>query len=73
MVCILLNILSMALSFEGQTKEYETVLEGINYFFTTIFCLEAILKIIAMGIKAYWMSGWNQLAITVNFAFYCLK
>lgn len=60
MICILLNIVSMALSFENQTDSYTTILEGINYFFTSVFFMESSLKIISMGFKAYWMSGWNR-------------
>ena len=60
MICILLNILSMALTFENQSASYTTILEGVNYFFTTVFFLESSLKIVAMGFKAFWMSGWNK-------------
>jgi len=60
MICILLNILSMALTFENQSASYGTILEGVNYFFTTVFFMESSLKIMAMGFKAFWMSGWNK-------------
>ena len=60
MTCILLNILSMALTFENQSASYTTMLEGVNYFFTTVFFLESSLKIVAMGFKAFWISGWNK-------------
>jgi hypothetical protein len=35
-------------------------LDAINYFFSSIFLIECILKITAMGFKGYWMSIWNQ-------------
>jgi len=60
MICILLNILSMALTFENQSASYSTILDGVNYFFTTVFFIESSLKIVAMGFKAFWMSGWNK-------------
>jgi len=59
MICILLNILSMALNYEASSQHYNSILEGINYVFTTIFFLESSLKIIALGLKGYWVSGWN--------------
>ena len=58
--CILFNIITMALYWENQSQEMRTVLEGINYFFTGIFIMEAILKIIAMTPRGYWISGWNK-------------
>lgn len=49
----------MGLNYEGSSDYYNSVLEGINYFFTSIFFLESLLKIIALGFKGYWVSGWN--------------
>lgn len=50
----------MALSYESSSDEYNSALEGINYFFTAIFCCESMLKILSMGFNGYWISGWNQ-------------
>ena len=33
-------------------------MEQVNYFFTAIFALEAVIKIIALG-KIYFKDGWN--------------
>ena len=49
----------MALNYEASSQNYNSILDGINYFFTTIFFLESSLKIIALGFKGYWVSGWN--------------
>ena len=49
----------MALNYEASSQSYNSILDGINYFFTTIFFLESSLKIIALGFKGYWVSGWN--------------
>lgn len=65
MVCIILNILTMALSYEGSSKEYQSVLEDINLGFTIIFILEAVLKIIAFNPKGFWISGWNRFDLFV--------
>ena len=35
------------------------ILESINYFFTGVFTLEAIIKIIGLGFKGYFSKGWN--------------
>ena len=35
------------------------ILEYINYFFTAVFTLEAIIKIIGLGFKGYFTKGWN--------------
>lgn len=60
MICIILNIICMALSYETSPPEYPSILEGINYFFTSIFIIESILKITSVGIKGYWISSWNK-------------
>lgn len=59
MVCIVLNMILMAVSFEGQSDEYTYVLEVINYFFTAIFAFEALLKMIAQG-GSYFYNAWNK-------------
>lgn len=60
MVCIILNIATMAMAFEGQTVQYTEILENINLAFTSVFIMETSLKIIAYGPKGFWSSGWNQ-------------
>ena len=59
MACILLNIISMGMTYEEQGQTYTTVLEAINYFFSSIFFIECVLKVTAMGFKGYCMSYWN--------------
>lgn len=56
----MLNIFTMGLVYEGASDSYNLVLEVINYVFTSIFFLECIFKIIAMGFKGYFMNGWNK-------------
>ena len=43
----------MAMTYETATNTYTTVLETINYFFTGVFILEAILKIMTLGFHGY--------------------
>lgn len=65
MFCIISNIVTMALTFDGTTPEYDTVLENINYFFTAVFILECILKFVGLGVRAFWYSGWNRFDLFV--------
>jgi hypothetical protein len=51
MVCIVLNILTMAMTFEGSVPEYDKILENINLFFTSVFISETTFKIISLGFK----------------------
>ena len=59
MICILINILCISLSYDSSSLNYKIFLEKINYFFTFVFLIEALLKIIALGFDGYWISGWN--------------
>ncbi|EGR28449.1 hypothetical protein IMG5_174880, partial [Ichthyophthirius multifiliis] len=60
MLCIVLNIISMAVDYEGSTLEYNQALEQINLVFTSIFMIELVFKLIALGFKGYWISSWNR-------------
>lgn len=59
MGCIILNIFTMAATFEGQSDNYSDILEKINYFFTAAFTLECGAKLIAHG-GNYFGSAWNK-------------
>lgn len=65
MTCIVLNIVTMALTYEGSPASYDTVLENINYFFTSVFILECIMKFVGLGVRAFWYSGWNRFDLFV--------
>ena len=58
--CISANIIVLSLNYEGSTNTYDTTLENINYFFTGIFIIEFIIKIIALGPQRYIDSNWNK-------------
>ena len=49
MLCIVLNIITMAMTYETATDEYNNVLNNINLFFTSVFILEAVMKLFAYG------------------------
>ncbi|KAF4133455.1 Voltage-dependent L-type calcium channel domain-containing protein [Phytophthora infestans] len=56
--CVLLNTVFMAMDYFGEEDLYETGLNYLNYFFSGIFALEAVVKIIGLG-KYYWKEPWN--------------
>jgi hypothetical protein len=60
MGCIFLNCFTMALNYEGCTETYERNLILANYFFTVIFTIEFLLKLIAYGFLGYFHQGWNR-------------
>lgn len=60
MACIIFNIVTMAMGYEGSTLSYDQILVNINFFFTAVFIIEALLKIITFGIKGYFIYGWNR-------------
>lgn len=60
MVCIVSNIVSMALGMEGASADYQEALSNVNLSFSIIFMAEAVIKLIAYGPKGYFRSGWNQ-------------
>lgn len=59
MTFIVFNIVTMGLSKEDAAPEYDLALNNINLVFTSIFIMEAILKLIALGPVGYMRNGWN--------------
>jgi len=43
---IVLNMIQMALTYEGSTPGMDTFLRVSNYFFSLVFLIEAILKLL---------------------------
>lgn len=56
MVCIILNIVTMGMVYEGSSDEYNDVLEKVNLFFTFVFILELIIKVTGLGPKLFWVN-----------------
>lgn len=48
----------MAVNYEGSSVQYNSILDYINYFFTAVFALECIFKLIAFG-WSYFRNSWN--------------
>ena len=60
MVVIFLNMIFMALSYEGSSSSFNLFLTIVNYIFTGIFIIECLIKLIAYGIRPYFHSSWNR-------------
>jgi hypothetical protein len=58
MGCIIANMIVMGITFEGESTSYTLVLTYINFVFTGIFIIEAIMKLTAFGFT-YFRSSWN--------------
>lgn len=56
--CILANTIAMAMVSYREPTEMTQALEMLNYFFTIVFNIEMILKLLAQG-KTYFRVGWN--------------
>ncbi len=68
LVSIILNIITMGLSYDDSSQDYTDVLKYVNWGFSAIFLIEMILKHLGLGFKRYWFSGWNQFDAFVVFA-----
>jgi len=58
MICIVLNMFQMCITFEGASSSITQITDYLNYFFTTVFIVEALLKFIAFGFS-YFRDSWN--------------
>lgn len=56
-----LNVVTMAMEFYMMPKALSYVLKIFNYFFTAVFILESLMKILALGIPIYFEDKWNKL------------
>jgi len=58
MIFIMLNMITMAIEFEGMSAAYEKGLEYVNMTFLTIFTLECIIKVLGLRLY-YFKEPWN--------------
>ncbi|CAB4069624.1 CACNA1D [Lepeophtheirus salmonis] len=56
---ILLNTISLAMSFYNQPQIYSDFLDLLNYIFTIFFALEFVIKMAAFRPKEYFCDPWN--------------
>jgi hypothetical protein len=57
--CILLNMVVMAIYFEGMSLDFKDELDFYNNVFTIIFFAETVLKMLALWPARYFKAGWN--------------
>lgn len=70
---IVLNTKILTLEYHNMPNELDYILKISNYFFTTVFVVETIMKLIALGVKRYLEEKWNQLDFVIIFAtIFCL-
>ncbi|XP_058876232.1 voltage-dependent T-type calcium channel subunit alpha-1I-like, partial [Acipenser ruthenus] len=62
-ICI--NVITMSLEHYNQPRSLEIALKYCNYFFTTTFVLESILKLVAFGFRRFFKDRWNQLDLAI--------
>ncbi|GFW92653.1 voltage-dependent T-type calcium channel subunit alpha-1H [Trichonephila clavipes] len=60
-----LNVVTMAMEFYMMPKKLEYALKVFNYFFTAVFIVEAVMKVVALGLLKYLKNRWNQLDIVI--------
>ncbi|XP_036376791.1 voltage-dependent T-type calcium channel subunit alpha-1I-like [Megalops cyprinoides] len=62
-ICV--NVVTMSLEHYSQPQSLETALKYCNYFFSSTFVLEAVLKLIAFGFRRFFKDRWNQLDLAI--------
>lgn len=58
--CLILNIIVLALPYDGAPYDYIFSLSKIHFTFNLIFVFEAVLKIFIYGFKNYILISWNK-------------
>uniref|UniRef100_A0A8C8DRU4 Calcium channel, voltage-dependent, T type, alpha 1H subunit b n=1 Tax=Oryzias sinensis TaxID=183150 RepID=A0A8C8DRU4_9TELE len=64
-VIIFTNLLTMSMEHYNQPQYLEEILKYCNYVFTVVFVIEAILKLIAFGLRRFFKERWNQLDLAI--------
>ena len=65
MAIIFLNMITMCLSYDGNSEKWYNFLRSLNYLFIFIFIFECLLKLLAYGIKPYFHISWNKFDFTL--------
>ncbi|XP_061626565.1 voltage-dependent T-type calcium channel subunit alpha-1H-like isoform X2 [Phyllopteryx taeniolatus] len=64
-IIILTNLLTMSMEHYNQPQYLVEILKYCNYIFTVVFVIEAILKLIAFGLRRFFKERWNQLDLAI--------
>lgn len=59
-ISIFLNIIQMSSLYDEAGEDYVFTLEMLNLLFTIIFSLEAVIKIVGLGLFTYFYDNWNK-------------
>ena len=59
MLLISLNTITLGINWYDQTKYVDDILDYVNYGFAIFFAIEAIMKMIAFGLRTYLRDGGN--------------
>ena len=59
-----MNTIVMAIEWPYMSKQVSTVTQTLNYFFSAIFLIEAVLKLIGLGTR-YFKDNWNIFDFTI--------
>ncbi|XP_016313568.1 voltage-dependent T-type calcium channel subunit alpha-1I-like, partial [Sinocyclocheilus anshuiensis] len=62
-ICI--NVVTMSLEHYNQPQSLETALKYCNYFFSSTFVVETMLKLVAFGFRRFLKDRWNQLDLAI--------
>ncbi|KAJ8001628.1 hypothetical protein DPEC_G00171450 [Dallia pectoralis] len=62
-ICV--NVITMSADHYQSPKSLDAALEYCNYFFTAIFVVEALLKLIAFGFQRFFKDRWNLLDLSI--------
>nr|XP_021330381.1 voltage-dependent T-type calcium channel subunit alpha-1H isoform X1 [Danio rerio] len=62
-ICI--NVVTMSIEHFNQPSYLDEALKYCNYVFTIIFIIEALLKLVAFGIRRFFKDRWNQLDLAI--------
>ena len=60
-----LNVVTMSLEYYEMPGRLEYGLKVFNYVFTTVFTIELIMKLFALGIQRYMSERWNRLDVLI--------
>ncbi|XP_043945503.1 voltage-dependent T-type calcium channel subunit alpha-1H isoform X2 [Protopterus annectens] len=60
-----INVVTMSMEHYNQPRSLEEALKYCNYFFTIVFVFEAVLKLVAFGIRRFFKDRWNQLDLAI--------
>jgi hypothetical protein len=64
-VVIVINIIILCINHAGQSEQFQLLQTVSDYLFTSIYIIEAIIKLIAVSPKWYFRDGWNILDLVI--------